>query len=91
MRIALFTFNKRPQVDSQNTGRDVYQRPLSPFNVSANGLGGAGNFRSLSPISPTSFNRPFVTPADLTGIGNDFNTNPHLDPLNDKTQNVPQF
>jgi len=91
MRIAFFSFNKRPQVDSQNTGRDVYVSPFSPFNVSANGLGGMGNLRSLSPVSPTSFNRPFVTPADLTGIGNEFNTNPMLDPLNDKSTRVPQF
>jgi len=91
MRIALFNFNKRPQVDSQNTGRDVYMRPLSPFNVTVNGMGGFANFRSLSPVAPTSFNRPFVTPADLTGIGNEFNTNPHVDPLNDKSSRVPQF
>ncbi len=82
--VSLFRFNKRPQVDTQNTGRDVFERPFDVATVSANGMGGAGNFRSLSPVSPTGFNKPMVATAALTGVGNDLNTNPFLDPLSNK-------
>lgn len=91
MRIALFGINKRPQVDSQNTGRDAYARPFSVGNVSVDGLGGFANFRSLSPVSPTGFNRAFVAHASITGIGNDTNTNPELEPLLDRSNKTPQF
>ncbi len=78
----LFKFFTRPQLDSQNTGREVYQRPVSVANVTVNGLGGASNFGSLNPFSPTSINLRMVTPASITGSGNALNTNPNLDPLN---------
>ena len=81
---AIFGHNKRPQVDSQNTGRDAYERPFGVGTVSANGNGGAGNMRSLSPVSPSSFNRPLVAIASIAGTGNGLSTNPLLDPLSDK-------
>jgi len=91
MRFAIFGFNKRPQVDTQNTGRDVYVRPYGVGTVSVNGLGGAGNIRSLSPVSPTGFNSALIARASLTGIGNDLNTNPHVDMLSDKPKSTAQF
>jgi hypothetical protein len=93
MRIAIFGVNKRPQVDSQNTGRDAYARPLSVANVSVNGFGGFANFRSLSPVSPTGFNRAFTALTSITGQGNGLNTNPLLEPLVDSSNGPkgPQF
>ena len=82
--IALFGFSKRPQADSQNTGRDVYERPFGVATVSVAGLGGANNIRSLSPTAPTGFNLALVTPSTLTGTGNELNTNPVLQPLNNQ-------
>lgn len=84
MRIPIFGHSKRPQIDSQNTGRDVYERPFSVGNVTVNGVGGFSNFRSLSPLSPSSFNNPFIATVDIAGVGNGTNTNPELDPLSDK-------
>lgn len=86
MRIPIFGSRKRPQADSQNTGRDVYERPFGVASVGVNGAGGFSNIRSLSPISQTSTNKPFVTPTALSGTGNDLNTNPPLDPLSDKIE-----
>lgn len=84
MGFALFRFFKRPQVDSQNTGRDVYIRPLGVGTVSVEGIGGANNFRSLSPVAPTSFNPALVATASIEGRGNAYNTNPVLQPLNNR-------
>ena len=87
MRIPIFGHVKRPQADSQNTGRDVYARPFSVANVTVNGAGGFANFRSLSPVSPSSFNVAFITPAALSGTGNELNTNPRQEPLSDPEKN----
>lgn len=87
-KISIFGFAKRPQIDTQNTGRDVYERPFGVATVSVAGLGGANNIRSLSPTSPTGFNLPYVTNSTLTGTGNELNTNPVLQPLNNQS---PQF
>lgn len=84
MRFAIFGSNKRPLVGSQNTGRDAYERPFGVGTVTVNGVGGFSNFRSLSPVSQSSFNRPVVATVDLTGTGNALNTNPNLEPLIDK-------
>jgi hypothetical protein len=84
MRVAIFGTNKRPQADTQNTGRDAYARPFGVGNVTVNGAGGFANFRSLSPVSPTSFNRAYVAFASIEGTGNDLNTNPQLEPLIDR-------
>ena len=81
-KISIFGFARRPEIDSQNTGREVYERPFGVATVSVNGFGGANNIRSLSPVSPTGFNAPFVTTSSLTGTGNELNTNPALQPLN---------
>lgn len=89
MGVFNFRFNWRPQVDTQNTGRAAYERPFGVATVSVAGLGGANNFRSLSALSPTSFNSPFVTAASLTGKGNELNTNPVAEPLNNRSG--PQF
>lgn len=93
MRVAIFGFNKRPQVDSQNTGRDAYARPFSVANVTANGLGGFANFRSLSPVSPTGANLAYIATTALTGTGNELSTNPQLEPLIDRNTSGkgPQF
>lgn len=88
MAFSIFGFAKRPQVDSQNTGRDVYQRPFGVGTVSVAGFGGANNIRSLSPTAPTSFNLARVTDASMSGTGNELNTNPVLQPLNNQS---PQF
>lgn len=88
MRLWIFGHNKRPEVDSQNTGRDAYMRPLGVGTVSVNGMGGANNYRSLSPVSQTSFNVPLIATASVTGRGNDGNTNPALQPLIDENGNV---
>ena len=84
--VAIFGHNKRPQVDSQNTGRDAYERPYGVGTVSPQGMGGANNFSSLSPFNPTGFNLAFITQASITGTGNDTNANPIAMPLNDKPQ-----
>lgn len=80
--IALFRHITRPFIGVQTTERDAYARPIGVGTVSVSGLGGANNFRSLSPISQAGINLAFVTPAAMTGIGNSFNTNPELQPLN---------
>lgn len=84
----VFGQNWRPQVDTQNTGREVYVRPLGVATVSAAGMGGANNYRSLSPIAAMSVNSPYVRLADIQGQGNGLNTNPALEPLIDKQDNV---
>lgn len=91
MKLAIFGFAKRPQVDSQNTGRDVYERPFGVANVTINGSGGFANFRSLSPVSPTGVNLALIANAALTGSGNELSTNPVLQPLIDKQRQGPQF
>lgn len=85
MLSALFArFVTRPDLNSQNTGRQVYMRPLGPFSVDVNGLGGHANFRSLSPFNVSADSDQFITLADLRGTGNGFNTDPLQFPLNDK-------
>lgn len=76
-------FNWRPEVDSQNTGRAVYVRPVGLANVTVNGAGGFAYNQSLSPFNPSSTNRRNVTKASLTGKGNAFNTDPLARPLSD--------
>ena len=91
MGLAIFGFKKRPQVDSQNTGRDVYERPYGVGTVSVQGLGGANNFRSLSPFNISGFNPAFVATASPTGQGspNSVNMNPELQPLLDQHKTSP--
>lgn len=93
MRIPIFGHNKRPQVDSQNTGRDAYERPFGVANVTVNGIGGFSNHRSLSPVSVPSENLAFIARVALTGTGNELNTNPAQDPIVDKRDmnTGPQF
>lgn len=87
MRIPIFGHAKRPQADTQNTGRDVYERPFGVANVTVNGVGGFSNHRSLSPISPPSENLAFLATVSITGVGNETNTNPNLEPIIDKRNN----
>ncbi len=75
----------RPDINTQNTGHAVYQRPWGPAAVNVNGAGGFANFASLSPVSPTTFNKANVRPASISGTGNSNNTNPNTIPLNNVT------
>lgn len=98
MKLFIFGHNKRPEIDSQNTGRDAYTRPFGVATVSIQGMGGAMNTRSLSPVAPMSTNYPTVRQASIQGQGSGLSTNPALEPLIDKNgnvnigiSNIPQF
>ncbi len=98
MGIWIFGHNKRPEIDSQNTGRDAFCRPFGVGTVSVQGQGGANNYRSLSPVAPMSTNMQVVRLASIQGQGNGLSTNPLLEPLIDKNGNqnlglstMPQF
>jgi hypothetical protein len=91
MGVFQFLFNKRPQVDTQNTGRDVYLRPFGVATVSLAGLGGVNNLRSIAALVPTSFNAAYTGITGVEGQGNALSDNPQLEPLIDKKQTGPQF
>jgi hypothetical protein len=86
-KLWIFGNNKRPLVGEQNTGRDVYERPLGTGTVSVEGNGGANNYRSLNPFNLSSINPQYVAMADISGAGsaNGLSTNPLLRPLIDKS------
>lgn len=96
----IFGHAVRPQLDSQNTGRDPYMRPFGVATVSVAGLGGANNVRSLSPVAPVSKAPQYIATAAVAGSGsiNGISTNPILEPLIDANGNtnigishMPQF
>lgn len=78
----------RPQTDSENTGRAVYQKPQGYAYVSLEGGGGHNYNRSLSPFNQSTINKRNVRTAAITGTGNASNTNPNLDPLANIQQNA---
>lgn len=82
--LAIFGYKKRPLPNVQNTGRDAFQRPFDVATVSVQGMGGANNYRSVSPVGRTTFNDAMLGIASIEGTGNALNTNPNLIPLNDK-------
>lgn len=84
-KVWIFGSNKRPLVGEQNTGRDAYERPFGVGTVSAEGLGGTNNYRSLNPFNVSSTNPQYVGIADIAGQGsyNGLSTNPTTRPLID--------
>lgn len=90
----LFNFLKRPALDTQNTGRDVYDPAFGVATVAVQGNGGANNYRSLGPFNPAGFNPQLAAYSSVTGQGspNSINANPQLMPLIDKGNSPgPQF
>lgn len=85
----IFGSNRRPLVGSENTGRDAYMRPFSVASVSLAGMGGANNYRSLSPFNATTFNLASLRPASVSGQGNANVVNPLLRPLINKAPDTP--
>lgn len=89
--IGIFGHPTRPQVDSQNTGRMPYARPIGVGTVSVQGQGGANNFRSLNPFNISSTNPAFVSFSGIAGTGSpdSLSTNPQTGPLiNTSTSNI---
>lgn len=77
-------FQKRPDIDEQNTGHLAFQRPMGFTTVGYNGMNGITS-GSLSPIYPGTF-MPYISlvKRDPTVTGNP-NTNLEVEPLTEQT------
>lgn len=87
-RWKVFSFTKRPDLDAQNTGHDVYNKALGYGFADVKGIGGINVLHSPSPFNPgTVMVGPTHRVSDPTVTGNN-SANLRVAPLSDPMQNL---
>lgn len=77
-----FWFQKRREIDSQNTGRFSFQQPMGKALSAINGNGGIAALGTIRAMQRATIVPGYtVRPADLAGVGNTLNQNLTVSPL----------
>lgn len=84
----VFRFSKRPDIDAQNTGHEVYQKQIGYDFTDVRGIGGINVLHSPSPYNPgTVMVGPTHKVNDPTVTGNNAQ-DLKVAPLSDPMQNL---
>jgi len=84
----VFRFSKRPDINAQNTGHEVYEKQIGYGYTDVRGIAGVTVLRSPSPLNPgTIMVGPTLKLNDPTVTGNNAGSI-HQNPLSDPMQNL---